>query len=193
MIDPKSGELANSSCPQTVQEYFIAGSEPTEVCGGQVAGSPSNWLSHLFGKGSNPPPPPNAAANQPGQRPKPGAKPGSRQRAGPARRPRRRKEKGASGQDFWYLWVKQKACGQPETSAVGLGRGKRSRAMSRLTLFAIPLVFVVACPAFAQQTPTKVSDTATNSSSATSANSAPAPRPFSSLSPREALKCAQTS
>ncbi|MGB8800227.1 MAG: PBP1A family penicillin-binding protein [Candidatus Acidiferrales bacterium] len=75
MIDPKTGALANSACPQSVQEYFIAGSEPTEVCGGQVAGSPSNWLSHLFGKGSNPPPPPNAAANQPGQAPKPGAKP----------------------------------------------------------------------------------------------------------------------
>src|SRR5271168_2075182 len=75
MIDPKSGELANSSCPQSVQEYFIAGSEPTEVCGQQQAGSPSNWLAHLFGKGSNPPPPPNAAANQPGQTNKPQAKP----------------------------------------------------------------------------------------------------------------------
>ena len=75
MIDPKSGQLANSSCPDSVQEYFIAGSEPTEVCGGQVAASPSNWLSHLFGKGSNPPPPPSAAANQPGQPAKPGAKP----------------------------------------------------------------------------------------------------------------------
>ena len=76
MIDPKSGELANSSCPQSVQEYFIAGSEPTEMCGQQGA-SPSNWLSHLFGKGSNPPPPPSAAANQPGsaQPNKPGAKP----------------------------------------------------------------------------------------------------------------------
>jgi len=75
MIDPKSGQLANSSCPQSVQEYFIAGSEPTEVCGGQLASTPSNWLSHLFGKGSNPPPPPSAAANQPGQPNKPGAKP----------------------------------------------------------------------------------------------------------------------
>lgn len=74
MIDPKSGELANSSCPQSVQEYFIAGSEPTEVCG-QTASSPSTWLSHLFGKGSNPPPPPGDALNQPGQPPKPGAKP----------------------------------------------------------------------------------------------------------------------
>ncbi|MGB7753490.1 MAG: hypothetical protein WCF88_18190, partial [Candidatus Acidiferrales bacterium] len=44
---------------------------------GQQAGSSSNWLSHLFGKGSNPPPPPNSAANQPGsgQPTKPGAKP----------------------------------------------------------------------------------------------------------------------
>ena len=83
LIDPRSGELANSSCPQSVQEYFIAGSEPTEVCGQQQAGSPSNWLSHLFGKGSNPPPPPNAVANQPGQankqqaKPAPGATPSS--------------------------------------------------------------------------------------------------------------------
>jgi tetratricopeptide (TPR) repeat protein len=60
--------------------------------------------------------------------------------------------------------------------------------MSRVTLFAIPLVFVVACPAFAQQTPTKVSDTTTNSSSTNSANSAPTPKPFSSLSPREAAE-----
>jgi penicillin-binding protein 1B len=74
MIDPKSGQLANSSCPQSVQEYFIAGSEPTEMCG-ELASTPSNWLSHLFGKGSNPPPPPSAASNQPGQPNKPGVKP----------------------------------------------------------------------------------------------------------------------
>jgi penicillin-binding protein 1B len=74
MIDPKTGELANSSCPQYVQEYFIAGSEPTEVCG-QLASTPSNWLSHLFGKGNNPPPPPSATANQPGQPPRPGDAP----------------------------------------------------------------------------------------------------------------------
>ncbi len=57
--------------------------------------------------------------------------------------------------------------------------------MSRVTLFAIPLVLVVACPAFAQQTPTKVSDTTVNSSSPDSANSAPTPKPFS---PREAAE-----
>jgi penicillin-binding protein 1B len=87
MIDPKTGQLANSSCPQSVQEYFIAGSEPTEACGGQVAASSSNWLSHLFGKGSNPPPPPSTATNQPGQPPKPGAKPaapGDAQQPAPA-------------------------------------------------------------------------------------------------------------
>jgi penicillin-binding protein 1B len=86
MIDPKTGELANSSCPQYVQEYFIAGSEPTEVCG-QQASSPSNWLSHLFGKGSNPPPPPSATANPPGQPPQAGAKsaaPGDAQAPPPA-------------------------------------------------------------------------------------------------------------
>ncbi|MGC1998599.1 MAG: PBP1A family penicillin-binding protein, partial [Candidatus Acidiferrales bacterium] len=29
-IDPQSGQLATSSCPQTVQEYFVSGSEPTQ-------------------------------------------------------------------------------------------------------------------------------------------------------------------
>lgn len=57
--------------------------------------------------------------------------------------------------------------------------------MSRLTLFAIPLVFVVACPAFAQQTPTKVSDTSTSSPTASTQAT---PKPFSSLSPREAAE-----
>ena len=60
--------------------------------------------------------------------------------------------------------------------------------MSRVTLFAIPLVLIVACPAFAQQTPTKVSDTTTNSPSENSANSGATPKPFSSLSPREAAE-----
>jgi penicillin-binding protein 1B len=66
-IDPQSGQLASSACSQSVQEYFIAGTEPTEVCDGH-GGHPAqagqgSWLSHLFGKGSNPPPPP--APNSP--------------------------------------------------------------------------------------------------------------------------------
>lgn len=60
--------------------------------------------------------------------------------------------------------------------------------MSRVTLFAIPLVLVVACPAFAQQTPTKVSDTTVSSSSANSVSSVPTQKPFSALSPREAAE-----
>jgi tetratricopeptide (TPR) repeat protein len=57
--------------------------------------------------------------------------------------------------------------------------------MSRVTLFAIPLVLVVACPAFAQQTSTKVSDTISNSTSAESPGGA---KPLSSMTPREAAE-----
>jgi penicillin-binding protein 1B len=73
-IDPQSGQLATGSCPQTVQEYFVSGSEPTQLCemhgGIHLASAPTNWLAHLFGKGNPPPPPPagaNGAPNQPGQ------------------------------------------------------------------------------------------------------------------------------
>ena len=66
-IDPQSGQLALPTCPQTVTEYFVQGSEPTQYCqlhGGQVAQSgPAGWLSHLFGKSDNPPPPPIPAPN----------------------------------------------------------------------------------------------------------------------------------
>ena len=64
-LGSQSGELATSTCPQTAQEYFIAGSEPTQLCelhGGHNAQSaPGSWLSHLFGRGSSPAPPPPAA------------------------------------------------------------------------------------------------------------------------------------
>jgi penicillin-binding protein 1B len=62
-VDPQSGELATPTCPQTANEYFIAGSEPTQYCqlhGGQSAQNGQGWLSHLFGKGeasATPPPP----------------------------------------------------------------------------------------------------------------------------------------
>jgi penicillin-binding protein 1B len=57
-IDPQTGQLAGPSCPQTVSEYFVSGTEPTQMCelhGGHLA--QGNWLSHLFGKNGNPPPP----------------------------------------------------------------------------------------------------------------------------------------
>jgi penicillin-binding protein 1B len=70
-IDPQSGQLASASCPQQVQEFFIAGSEPTQVCdlhGAHAGAAPGTWLSHLFGKGTvpNPPPPGTVQPNPPG-------------------------------------------------------------------------------------------------------------------------------
>jgi penicillin-binding protein 1B len=78
-IDPQTGQLASSSCPQSVQEYFIVGTEPTEVCGHGTSAQ-GNWLSHLFGKGgpNSPAPPgsggiqPNPPANASGTPPPPG-------------------------------------------------------------------------------------------------------------------------
>src|ERR1700691_4777708 len=58
--------------------------------------------------------------------------------------------------------------------------------MSRVTLFAIPMFLFVACPAFAQQTPTKVSDTTSTDSSSTSTSVGA--KPLSSMSPREAAE-----
>jgi tetratricopeptide (TPR) repeat protein len=55
-----------------------------------------------------------------------------------------------------------------------------------VTLFAIPLFLFVACPAFAQQTPTKVSDTTTTDSPSTSTSVGA--KPLSSMSPREAAE-----
>jgi len=61
-IDPQSGQLAMPTCPKTANEYFIAGSEPTQYCelhGGTPVAQQSqgSWLSRLFGKGSEPAPP----------------------------------------------------------------------------------------------------------------------------------------
>jgi penicillin-binding protein 1B len=87
-VDLQSGLLATASCPNSTQEYFIAGSEPTQYCDGQTAqASGGNWLSHLFGKEQGAPPeqavnttgqPLNGAQNQhpkPSQTAKPGQNP----------------------------------------------------------------------------------------------------------------------
>ena len=78
LIDPQSGELATPSCPQTANEYFIAGSQPSQYCelhGGQLAQSPAgSWLSHLFGRGDSATPPSQNANARPGT--PPGARPG---------------------------------------------------------------------------------------------------------------------
>ncbi len=67
-VDPQSGQLATASCPQTQNEYFVEGSQPTEYCqlhGGHAAEStPGSWLSRLFGKGDNSSPPaPGSSSN----------------------------------------------------------------------------------------------------------------------------------
>lgn len=61
VIDPGTGQLATPVCPKTANEYFIAGSQPTEFCqehgGIQAAESGGgSWLSRLFGKGGTPQP-----------------------------------------------------------------------------------------------------------------------------------------
>ena len=77
-IDPQTGQLASSACAQSAEEYFIAGTEPTQVCdghGGHTAqAGQGSWLSHLFGKGSNPAPPP--APNSPAGASNPATAPG---------------------------------------------------------------------------------------------------------------------
>jgi penicillin-binding protein 1B len=63
-VDLQSGLLSTPACPNGVQEYFIAGSEPTQTCDGQNAQGGS-WLAHLFGRGQTPPPEPVNTTGQP--------------------------------------------------------------------------------------------------------------------------------
>ncbi|MGA3027937.1 MAG: PBP1A family penicillin-binding protein [Bryobacteraceae bacterium] len=62
-IDPQSGELATSSCPRVITEYFVEGTQPVETChlhggggGAQVAGwdtgAPENNPAAAQGRGA---------------------------------------------------------------------------------------------------------------------------------------------
>jgi penicillin-binding protein 1B len=31
-VDPKTGQLATSKCPESIEEVFIEGTEPTDYC-----------------------------------------------------------------------------------------------------------------------------------------------------------------
>ena len=47
-IDPESGQLAGSRCPESRTEYFIAGSEPQSICplhGSTGAGEPADRVA----------------------------------------------------------------------------------------------------------------------------------------------------
>jgi penicillin-binding protein 1B len=87
-IDPVTDELATPSCPQSEQEYFIAGTQPTGYCsepGGHMLAQvpPVSWVKKLFGlKGHEPEPPGAPAAAQPGRAAAKSPAPGS---SGPAR------------------------------------------------------------------------------------------------------------
>jgi penicillin-binding protein 1B len=87
-IDPQTGQLSTPSCPQTEQEVFVAGSEPTQFCelhgGGHFASSaPGSWLAHLFGRSPNaPPPPPAGSPNLPPGAANPADKSRTRTKAG---------------------------------------------------------------------------------------------------------------
>jgi membrane carboxypeptidase/penicillin-binding protein len=48
-IDPASGALATWRCPESVPEWFIAGTEPTTVCQGEgPAGVVRGWLARAW-------------------------------------------------------------------------------------------------------------------------------------------------
>jgi penicillin-binding protein 1B len=85
-VDLQSGLLAGQSCPNSTQEYFIAGSEPTQYCDGQSAqnGGGGGWLAHLFGKDNSAPAQP--AVNTTGQPLNPAAQNG-RPKTGQAAKP----------------------------------------------------------------------------------------------------------
>jgi penicillin-binding protein 1B len=118
-IDPQSGQLATSSCPQSVQEYFVAGSEPTQMCdlhGPHATSAQGGWLSHLFGKGGNPnPPPPGNGAVQPNPPPNasgtaaPGTQPGD-----PAADAEAKKKKGLLNKVFGIFGSSKKPADTPK-------------------------------------------------------------------------------
>lgn len=124
VVDPETGQLATPLCPKPVSEYFIAGSQPTEYCqehGGieAVQGGGGSWLSRLFGKGSNNPPPPATengqatALNNPVPRAKetPGGKPDDQQ---PDGKPQPEKKKGLLDKIFGIFGGSKKPPDKPK-------------------------------------------------------------------------------
>ena len=76
LVDADTLEVATPNCPNTREEVFIAGSEPTQICelhGGHPATSAGSFLSHIFG-GNGSPKPPDSASGTPGAPGQPGLK-----------------------------------------------------------------------------------------------------------------------
>ncbi|MGB8542141.1 MAG: PBP1A family penicillin-binding protein [Candidatus Acidiferrales bacterium] len=108
-IDPQTGQLAGPSCPQSVNEYFVSGTEPTQMCelhGGHLA--QGNWLSHLFGKNGNPAAPAAAQAS--------GASNPANQAAAPGETssPEPEKKKGLLGKVFGIFGSSKKPADTPK-------------------------------------------------------------------------------
>jgi penicillin-binding protein 1B len=74
LLDDETLEVATPECPNTREEFFVAGSEPTLLCeahgGSHPATSAGSFLSHIFGGGG--PKPPDNGANPNGQPGQPG-------------------------------------------------------------------------------------------------------------------------
>jgi penicillin-binding protein 1B len=45
-IDPYTGELATANCPESIEEAFWKGHEPSTTCSQHATQSPMPWLSH---------------------------------------------------------------------------------------------------------------------------------------------------
>jgi membrane carboxypeptidase/penicillin-binding protein len=93
LIDADTLEVATPSCPDTREEVFIAGSEPTQLCenhGGHPATSAGSFLSHIFGGGPKPPQPPGAEG-APGQPSVNGQTPGELQVNDPSKENEKKK------------------------------------------------------------------------------------------------------
>jgi penicillin-binding protein 1B len=75
-VDPITGELATPSCPTTAEEYYIAGTQPTDYCsdnGGHMLAQapPVSWVKKLFGLKRHEPEPPAEPGAAAAARPRP--------------------------------------------------------------------------------------------------------------------------
>ncbi|HXW61395.1 MAG TPA: PBP1A family penicillin-binding protein [Candidatus Acidoferrales bacterium] len=120
IVDSRTGQLADSSCPTTVSEHFIAGSEPTQYCDATGAAhapsTPGSWLRNLFSKGAD-----SSGPGQPGpshppnsSEPASSARPG--QSNGDVSKEESEKKKGLLDRIFGIFEDNKQPAGTPKTS-----------------------------------------------------------------------------
>jgi penicillin-binding protein 1B len=95
VIDAETLQIATPSCPDTREEVFIAGSQPTQLCELHGGHGPVNavgsFLSHIFGGGSPKPPQPDATLNAPNANGQNGGQPGDPNGVQPTAAPEKKK------------------------------------------------------------------------------------------------------